>query len=665
MRAQLTILLLLPFCLFAKPFVSQSWYLSNTGNDLNSGTSSGAAWATIAKLNANWGSISAGDRIYFERGGTFYGTITIGKSGASGNPIVLDAYGTGANPIVIGFTIITSGWTNEGGGIYSKIITSSGKTNMVVIDGVQYAMGRYPDNKWLTFQSYTGGTKIVSTGLNATGNWTGYGMVLRAYEYGVDRCTIGNQKVDTITYANNGAGLAPWQNGWGFFIQDGLNTLTTYGEWYHDYAGTGKFYMYFGGVTPTTKTVQVATVNNVLTNASFDYIRYQNIDFTGSIGNAVEWSNGVDYCSISNSVISFAGNSGIAIAPANGDSTQTLNDSVFNCTIQNCNKNGVATDGRRTYIGNNTITHIGQKIGQQFNGNEGIYSPGYDVEMKYNTIRGIGYNGITVKYLGGSLVQYNLIDSTLTHWDDGGAIYTSGATSKARQRLIDHNIITNVIGNEQGTPNTLSTACGIYLDEGASGIVVSGNSVANVPFLAGIKLHKSLTNTIRDNTLYNDSVGIYSQDDAGEVSLNNFYQNNIVVSKNPTQHGFNLYSNTNNVNTNYRGDSNVLVRPFDNLVFGYKQPNTGYIWIYKTLAQWQKLTGEDANSNTFPTMFLDLNNFYFYYNATSAAVTLGPAILGLFNYSDMRSVNYPASITLQPYESAVLFKGSAIPRSKY
>ncbi len=70
-----------------------NYYVSPTGNDANAGTSAGAAWQTLAKVNAQ--TFAPGDTISFEGGQTFSGTLTVTSSGSPGNPITYTSYGTG------------------------------------------------------------------------------------------------------------------------------------------------------------------------------------------------------------------------------------------------------------------------------------------------------------------------------------------------------------------------------------------------------------------------------------------------------------------------------------------------------------------------------------------------------------------------------------------
>src|SRR5580700_8365680 len=84
-----------------------TYYVAAAGSDTNNGTSSSTPWQTIAKVNAS--TFSPGDSILFNRGDAWYGTaLTVPSAGSSGNPITFGAYGTGANPILKGSTLLTT-----------------------------------------------------------------------------------------------------------------------------------------------------------------------------------------------------------------------------------------------------------------------------------------------------------------------------------------------------------------------------------------------------------------------------------------------------------------------------------------------------------------------------------------------------------------------------
>ena len=94
-----------------------SYYVSNSGSDLNNGTSTGSAWQTLSKVNSQ--SFNPGDTIYLQRGGVWREQLVPPSSGSSGNPISFDAYGDGAAPVITAATPIefVSGlWTHVNGG---------------------------------------------------------------------------------------------------------------------------------------------------------------------------------------------------------------------------------------------------------------------------------------------------------------------------------------------------------------------------------------------------------------------------------------------------------------------------------------------------------------------------------------------------------------------
>ena len=133
---------------------SSTYYVDSTaGNDNNDGTSSTTPWRTIAKVNSM--RFTAGDHILFKRGGVWRELLALSSSGEAGNPIVIDAYGTGAAPIVSGADLVPqSAWTLCSGctsGVWQAAVTA--QPNIVMFNGVQ-------------------GTKKSSiSALTAAGNW--------------------------------------------------------------------------------------------------------------------------------------------------------------------------------------------------------------------------------------------------------------------------------------------------------------------------------------------------------------------------------------------------------------------------------------------------------------------------------------------------------------
>src|SRR4030095_14663136 len=112
MKNLLTLLLLANLALYSGNVYATNYYFSSTEGD-DSRTSaeaqnSATPWKTISKLNSIISSLQPGDQILFKRGDIFYGSIVASKAGTSSQRIIFSAYGSGAKPIITGFTQVTS-----------------------------------------------------------------------------------------------------------------------------------------------------------------------------------------------------------------------------------------------------------------------------------------------------------------------------------------------------------------------------------------------------------------------------------------------------------------------------------------------------------------------------------------------------------------------------
>ena len=107
----------LPLILAAFFAKGTNYYVSNHGNNSNAGTSEGAPWKTIEKVNSQ--SFKSGDSILFERGGAFFGTLTPESGSASGH-IVYGAYGSGTKPIIHHSVLLDkqNDWVDMGNNIW-------------------------------------------------------------------------------------------------------------------------------------------------------------------------------------------------------------------------------------------------------------------------------------------------------------------------------------------------------------------------------------------------------------------------------------------------------------------------------------------------------------------------------------------------------------------
>lgn len=78
-----------------------TYYVDNAGgNDVNSGTSSNAAWQSLGKVSGL--TFQPGDRILFKAGGSWTGELDLNGNGTLASPIVVDQYGSGPKPFING-----------------------------------------------------------------------------------------------------------------------------------------------------------------------------------------------------------------------------------------------------------------------------------------------------------------------------------------------------------------------------------------------------------------------------------------------------------------------------------------------------------------------------------------------------------------------------------
>lgn len=85
--------------------LGQTYYVSPTGSDSNSGTSPSSPWQTLAKVDST--TFAAGSQILFQAGGNWYGQqLTASSSGTASDPITYGSYGSGANPTFWGSVIV-------------------------------------------------------------------------------------------------------------------------------------------------------------------------------------------------------------------------------------------------------------------------------------------------------------------------------------------------------------------------------------------------------------------------------------------------------------------------------------------------------------------------------------------------------------------------------
>lgn len=598
-----------------------SYYFSNSiGNDSRSQTEAqnpDTPWRSIDKLNLVIRNLQPGDVIYFRRGETFHGTINISKAGSPGNPIRFSAYGSGNAPIITSLISIKN-WTSIGNGIFESSLPSLNSNELMVVlmnNSVQ-EMGRYPNSDapekgYLTYESTSGSNDITSQSLRSSPNWKGAEVVIRKIFWITDRHIITSHSGNSILFADNPETSYRPRPGYGFFIQNHIQTLDKFGEWFFN-KSSKKINVYFGNNQPSVNTVEVATNDYLVTNStSVRDIIFENLHFKGANKDLFSFSSG-NNLTIQNCVFEYAGESGMTL-------TQMADSKMVDSRVSHVNNNGVDLRYSQNFIlRNNTIENTFLFPGMGLSGDNramGIFAGGHNTLVENNRILNSGYIGIR---FGGdnTVVKDNYIDRFCLTKNDGGGIYAySNRTTKNEGRKVINNIILNGEGVREGTSNknpvSKPQAEGIYLDDNVTGVEVSNNTIAHITS-KGIYLHNTNGIIVRNNTVYDSNHLIFLRNDLmGNPLTNNIIEHNNLLIDDPFQNFVQIHTIYNDVKNLAVFNNNKYASPFFDdcrIQVKYNAGSNDEVNQLFPLPAWQSSYGNDRNS-TILSKKINLHEF--------------------------------------------------------
>lgn len=613
-----------------KTFASNKYYFSTSGSDGNS-CSISLPCQTLTKLNSL--SLSNGDSVFLNRGNSFYGSITVNSSG-----VYIGDYGTGARPIVTGFTTL-SGWSSLGGGIYSTVCSGCKATdNLLLMNGVQQPLARYPNTGYLSYETFSTNTSITDNQLTGTPNWTGGYVAMKNNQYTMTTNPITNHSTTTITYTPTTAFTG--SNNFGYFIINDSLALDTLGEWWFS-VPTGNMKMYFGGNSPASYTIQTTTQDTLLNiNTNLKNITINNLDLEGAGIYGVFVAKDTNLI-ISNCTIKYCGET--AIWDSSG-----YNSHFINNYIQYCNDIGIFTGGHASgdYIGYDTIRNCGTISGQGrgFQGSNYMCVFGTSLKgiIEYCRVDTSGYTALHV--YNDSSVNNNSVDYFCFLLQDGGGIYHLGYTDTTLVHNIYNNVITNGIGASSGTNSATKFANGIYVDANNFGVRVVGNTIYNC-VNAGIYFHDSRSCSASSNTSYANKYQLLFQGDNASYPIKNMsIKNNIfgISASNQDLIHFDAFNSQrfNNsfgiCDSNYYSLIGITNTPF-------------YSGLSQTYNQWK-----DSTSDSHSNLLAASTSFQYNNTSSSLSVTLTK------NYIDVLNTLYFKNINIPSFSSLLLLPGSFI-----
>jgi hypothetical protein len=623
------------------------YYVSSSGNDANSGTSTSTPWKTLTKVNSF--TPKAGDQILFNRGDEWTGTVTVSASGTSGNPIVYGAYGSGDKPKIYGSEVIT-GWTKHSGSIYKASVDKT-DIKQLFLNGSRMKIARYPDEGYFPITAANSTTQFSSTSLDGGINYTGATCILRNNAYTMYARQVSSSSTQTINLAS--APVYPLNPGRGFFMVNKLAFLTSAGEWYYDNAANILYFWTPSDDSPANYQIRVSTFDYGVNISNKNYVTVKDLEILHSGIDGV-YAYNTDYLITDNCNIVNPDLIGVHIASSNSTNATTKNNYIYGA-----NGGGVRDKNYNAIITGNTIEETGQlkninKATYTSDDNFGtaILSRGNNHIIQYNRIINTGYAGINFTGLNTN-IKYNYIKGACQVLDDGGGIYcyVGGAypnNSMTIGSIIENNIVFNVFGQANGGLRNFGNGIGIYLDGTTKGVTVRNNTVAGAT--AAMLINQGGQNVVEYNTFMDANLllRVNKENEDSKVKNNILYQTGRLGTY--VWWGSNTYQRL-----VFQENGGDII--FDNNMYIAHYNTTKVMSPYNSFEEWKTAKGQDSNSTFDGTPLTTGEKEELFYNDTKQTKTFK---LGSSVYRDVYGKQVTGTFSTEPFTSKILIKTTSV-----
>lgn len=681
------------------------YYVSSSqGNDSHDGLSESSPFASPSKVNSL--ALQPGDTVRFKCGDIWRADpLIITRSGGAGQPITFTSYPAGcSNQPVLSGTQPVAGWTLYSGNTFVADLSTGANAglfpngvNQLFLHGNRLPLGRWPnldagDNGYSTIDGQPANNRIIDNEL-PSGDWTGAAVHIKGMRWYILNRQVTGSSTHNLTV---GAGLDCWGGnctGWGYFINNHLNTLDRDGEWFYD-AASHRLYLFTTAGAPVDGTIEGSVILNTddrswggitLGEDLGDEIAYVVIInfairgwFRHGIATPTNLANfEIHDISIHNNTIQDVDSTGINLGtwvydPKDGRPAGWrggYNITVAGNVIQRANRMGIDSFGRQSTISQNTIQDIGlienlgaAGMGCGFSAYGGVCTEDGDgIRLKVdqpddtgnnnlvteNRLERIAYNGIDV-FGHHNTFEHNVIRQACYAKSDCGGVRTFGSDNLSNTSVHDlsfvENLVLNTPGNTDGCQSEYRAefGFGLYIDNYSRDVSIAGNTIISST-VSGI-LYQNSTGTVTGNTLYNNSRGT-------------MYSAQETLTSSPTyvsQHSGNiLYSLQTNAWTLSAADSGRLGSSDQNYYINPYLAQHIEVQGTRSLADWQAYSGKDSTSKEawFSLSPGQPPNSRIFYNDSPVLKTID---LGYTLYLDLDQNPVYGSLTLQPYQSKVL-----------
>src|SRR4029079_8221729 len=254
----------------------------------------------------------------------------------------------------------------------------------------------------------------------STPNWTGATIVMRKNQFVIEKGTVTSQSGTTLNYSSTWNQYSA-TSGYGYFIENSINTLDVQNEWYYN-PSTKKLDVYSSS---TPANVKISTVNVLFDLTSKSYLSFDNLDIRGSVGRLIV-ASASSHITVTNCDLSNAGSDAVF-----GASDASYFD-IENCTINNSNHTAITFDNgvNNATIRNNSINDSAMNPGMLDNYwlTAAVYLTGNNNTIEKNSIQNSGYCAIAFAKGNNFNIKNNFVNNFESVLDEGGGIYTYRGT---------------------------------------------------------------------------------------------------------------------------------------------------------------------------------------------------------------------------------------------
>jgi parallel beta-helix repeat protein len=577
----------------------KKYFFASDGDDNNTGLSEDNPWKNLNMLDSI--ELSPGDQVLFHKGDTFTGQLNIAGMGSMDNPIIITAYGEGAEPVLKGSASVHEYQLNDAGLVSFELADT---VKALFVNGQAMVPARYPNKGYLWIDKGEEQIGILQDKElpHEDGYWDDARLVFRSTDWTYDWIPVREYKNNTFYYDTMDIRY-PVREGYGYFLDSKPELLDTANE-YHYFAGNGECRFYPpSSANPANLAIEaVTTPHGIYLADSVSHVKISDLNFcyykkTGIRGKLNKHIT-IKNCAFKN--IDQAGVRFYGLAE--------------NCTVQNSNfediyGRGISfTNSKKCTVKSNKVIRVGLIPGLGTYGVNGMIGilveardetrnaifeiEDFESDSNYvglNEVDSCGYIGIRVDGWY-NLIEKNIIQYAMLQLSDGGSLYCFRHTENS---VFRNNFVYNAIGNNESTAKTHHLiALGIYMD-GSKSCELYDNTVVNNT--AGIVLNSgSLNHVCKGNILYGNNRNQFSIPTPKEpVDENHEVKNNVFYCTEPEQ--FCMIQMYRVKDLDFGDfDSNYYCNPYKDEVIQRKWEIEDEL----TLQEYQKIANKEINSTS-------------------------------------------------------------------